>query len=165
VGATNQSQDAFDGSPAGTLVEDALVRRLAQMHGLGPAGSGVMTLGGTGSNLLGLLLARDRAGTDVRRAGLPAERDWRILASEASHDSIRRSAALLGLGTDAVTAVAADARGSMSVPALDAALAAPGRVIAIVGTAGTTDPSAPRRTAPGSTSTPRSARACCCRTG
>ena len=139
VGATNQSQDAFDGSPAGTLVEDALVRRLAQLHGLGPAGSGVMTLGGTGSNLLGLLLARDRAGSDVRQAGLPAERDWRILASEASHDSIRRSAALLGLGTGAVTAVATDASGSMSVAALDAALAEPGRVIAIVGTAGTTD--------------------------
>ena len=139
VGATNQSQDAFDGSPAGTLVEDALVRWLAQRHGLGPAGSGVMTLGGTGSNLLGLLLARDRAGTDVRRAGLPAERDWRILASAASHDSIRRSAALLGLGTDAVTVVATDASGSMSVEALDAALAEPGRVIAIVGTAGTTD--------------------------
>jgi L-2,4-diaminobutyrate decarboxylase len=139
VGATNQSQDAFDASPAGTLVEDRLVRWLAQLHGLGPAGSGVMTLGGTGSNLLGLLLARDRAGADVRRAGLPDGRDWRILASAAAHDSIRRSAALLGLGTDAVTPVATDGSGSMSVEALDAALAAPGRVIAIVGTAGTTD--------------------------
>src|SRR3954452_19494536 len=105
-----------------------LVRRLAQMHGLGPAGSGVMTLGGTGSNLLGLLLARDRAGADVRRAGLPDGRDWRVLASVAGHDSMRRSAALLGLGTDAVTAVATDSAGSMSVPALDAALAEPGRV-------------------------------------
>jgi L-2,4-diaminobutyrate decarboxylase len=138
VGATNQSQDAFDASPAGTPVEDLLVRRLARMHGLGPAGSGVMTMGGTGSNLLGLLLARDRAGTDVRRVGLPTQRDWRIFASAASHDSIRRSAALLGLGTDAVVAVDTDERGAMSVPALDAALGA-GRPIAIVGTAGTTD--------------------------
>jgi glutamate/tyrosine decarboxylase-like PLP-dependent enzyme len=138
VGATNQSQDAFDASPAGTPVEDMLVRRLARMHGLGPAGSGVMTMGGTGSNLLGLLLARDRAGADVRRAGLPAQRDWRIFASAASHDSIRRSAALLGLGTDAVVAVDTDERGAMSIAALDAALAQ-GRAIAIVGTAGTTD--------------------------
>src|SRR3954465_11165972 len=60
VGATNQSQDAFPRPPAGTLVEDMLVRWLAQLHWRGPAGSGVMTLGGTGSNLLGLLLARDR---------------------------------------------------------------------------------------------------------
>ena len=39
-----------------------------------PAGSGVMTMGGTASNLLGLLLARDRAGEDVRRDGLPPQR-------------------------------------------------------------------------------------------
>ncbi len=64
--------DAFDASPAATFVEDALVQLLAQMHGL-PHGSGVMTMGGTGSNLLGLLLARDKAGTDVRANGLPPE--------------------------------------------------------------------------------------------
>ena len=34
VGSTNQSMDAFDASPAATFVEDALVRRLAQLHGL-----------------------------------------------------------------------------------------------------------------------------------
>jgi glutamate/tyrosine decarboxylase-like PLP-dependent enzyme len=134
VGVTNQSQDAFDASPAGTFVEDALVRRLAQLHGF-PGGSGVMTMGGTASNLLGLLLARDRAGEDVRRRGVPAN-DWRIVASQAAHDSVRRSAALLGLGTDAVIGVPTDATGALDVRALDAIDA---RVIAIVGTAGTTD--------------------------
>src|SRR4051794_3364836 len=33
IGATNQSMDAFDASPAATFVEDALVTRLARMHG------------------------------------------------------------------------------------------------------------------------------------
>ena len=135
VGATNQSLDAFDASPAGTFVEDALVARLAQLHGLGDNGSGVMTMGGTASNLLGLLLARDRAGTEVRAHGVPANR-WRIVASEAAHDSVRRSAALLGLGTDAVIGVRTDASGAMEVEALDAV---DEEVIAIVGTAGTTD--------------------------
>ena len=135
VGVTNQSQDAFDASPAGTLAEDHLVRWLAREHGLGERGSGVMTLGGTGSNLLGLLLARDRAGEDVRRHGLRDHRDWRIIASAASHDSIRRSAALLGLGTEAVIAVDTDARGALDL----AKLRVDGRVIAVVGTAGTTD--------------------------
>jgi len=134
VGVTNQSQDAFDASPAGTFVEDALVTRLAQLHGF-PAGSGVMTMGGTASNLLGLLLARDRAGEDVRRKGL-AGQDWRIVASEAAHDSVRRSAALLGLGTDAVIGVRTDDTGAIDVDALDAIDA---HAIAIVGTAGTTD--------------------------
>ena len=62
-------------------------------------------MGGTASNLLGLLLARDRAGENVRRDGVPPNA-WRIVASAASHDSIRRSAALLGLGTEAVIGVA-----------------------------------------------------------
>jgi L-2,4-diaminobutyrate decarboxylase len=144
IAVTNQSQDAYDGSPAGTLVEDHLVRWLAREHGLGPDGSGVMTLGGTGSNLLGLLLARDRAGEQVRRDGLPPDhRTWRIVASAASHDSIRRSAALLGLGTEAVEAVRTEAHGQISIAALDAALERLRREglrpIAFVGTAGTTD--------------------------
>src|SRR4051794_26716957 len=133
VGATNQSMDAFDASPAATFVEDALVRELAKLHGL-PHGSGVMTMGGTASNLLGLLLARDKAGEDVRSKGLPPN-EWKIAASAASHDSIRRSAALLGLGTDAVIALPTDEQGA----AVPEALEAHEHVIAIVGTAGTTD--------------------------
>ena len=71
VGATNQSMDAFDASPAATFVEDALVRRLAELHGF-PGGSGVMTMGGTASNLLGLLLARDRAGETSDKPDCPS---------------------------------------------------------------------------------------------
>ena len=137
IGVTNQSMDAFDASPAATYVEDALVRWLARRHGLGPAGSGVMTMGGTASNLLGLLLARDRAGQDVRRRGLPPN-DWRIVASAASHDSIRRSAALLGLGTESVIGVPTDRTGALSLDAFDE-LTEHEHVIAVVGTAGTTD--------------------------
>ena len=129
--------DAFDASPAATFVEDALVGWLAREHGLGAQGSGVMTMGGTASNLLGLLLARDRAGENVRRDGLPPN-DWRIVASEAGHDSIRRSAALLGLGTEAVIGVETDETGAMSLEAFDAATRGQ-HVIAVVGTAGTTD--------------------------
>ncbi len=137
IGVSNQSVDAFDASPAATYVEDALVRWLAREHGLGADGSGVLTMGGTASNLLGLLLARDRAGENVRRAGVPPN-DWRIVASAASHDSIRRSAALLGLGTEAVIGVPTERSGALSVPALDEAIERQ-HVIAFVGTAGTTD--------------------------
>jgi L-2,4-diaminobutyrate decarboxylase len=137
VGLTNQSMDAFDASPAATFVEDHLVGWLAREHGLGEHGSGVMTMGGTASNLLGLLLARDRAGEHVRRDGLPPNA-WRIVASEASHDSIRRSAALLGLGTEAVIGVETDRTGAMSMEAFDDATLDQ-HVIAVVGTAGTTD--------------------------
>lgn len=147
IGVTNQSLDSFDQAPAATLVEDHLVRWLAATLGL-PRGSGVLTSGGTASNLLALLLARERAsaGLDGRPAGagLPAEHaQWRIVASAAAHDSVRRSASVLGLGTQAVVGVATDDRGRMDVAALDATIAvlteAELTPIAIVATAGTTD--------------------------
>lgn len=147
IGATNQSLDSFDQAPAATLVEDHLVRWLAATLGFA-TGSGVLTSGGTASNLLGLLLARERACARVdghpAGAGLPPQHTgWRILASSAAHDSVRRAAAVLGLGAAAVIGVATDRAGRMDVAALDRALAALAsagdQAIAIVATAGTTD--------------------------
>ena len=148
IGATNQSLDSFEQSPAATLVEDRLVRWLAQTLGL-RGGSGVLTSGGTAANLLGLLLAREQACERLRGrrepgAGLPPQAArWRIVTSAAAHDSVRRGAHLLGLGTGAVVGVATDAAGRIDVDALDATLDALERAglvtIAIVATAGTTD--------------------------
>jgi L-2,4-diaminobutyrate decarboxylase len=148
VGATNQSLDSYDQAPAATLVEDHLVRWLGRLLGLAPAGSGVFTAGGTASNLLGLYLARDRAarriGMDVARDGLPAVSPrWRIVASEAAHFSVAKAAGVLGLGRRAVVPVATDEAGRMSEPVLDQVLDRLDEdnttVIAVVGTAGTTD--------------------------
>jgi L-2,4-diaminobutyrate decarboxylase len=148
IGATNQSMDSFDQAPAATFAEDRLVRWLAAEAGLPATASGVMTAGGTSSNVFGLLLARDRAfrvaGSDPRADPLPdAARGWRILASAGAHFSVRRAAALMGLGGDAAVPVATDSSGAMSVEALDAELARLAQrgltPIALVATAGTTD--------------------------
>jgi L-2,4-diaminobutyrate decarboxylase len=131
IGTTNQSMDSYDQAPAATLVEDHLVDWLAETVGLPAAASGVLTAGGTASNLLGMLLARERSGPGC------------IVASSAAHFSLRRAAMVLGLGRDAVIAVATDSRGCIDVAALDEVLQrldTEGRPIAaIVGTAGTTD--------------------------
>jgi L-2,4-diaminobutyrate decarboxylase len=146
IGVTNQSLDSFEGGLAATLVEDRLVRWLAATLGLA-GGSGVLTSGGSAGNLLGLLLARERAarrlGIDPA-AGLPAQAArWRIVASAAAHDSVRRAARVLGLGTGAVVVVATDDAGRIDVDALDEtmdALASGGlTVIALAATVGTTD--------------------------
>ena len=148
IAASNQSMDSWDQSPVATEVELHLMDFLASRLGLPPRASGVMTSGGTASNLLGLTLARSRAaarsGVDVLQSGLPDQaRTWRIVASDQAHFSVQRAAAQLGLGRDAVVSVATDASGAMDVAALDSALdalAAAGLVpIAIAATAGTTD--------------------------
>lgn len=148
IGMTNQSMDSYDQAPAATLVEDRLVRRLAEVIGLSPAASGIMTAGGTASNVLGLVLAREaaarRRGFDVGAEGLPADaRRWRIVTSEAAHFSVARAAMLMGLGRAAVVTAPTDVAGAIDAAAFDevlAAIASAGNeVIAVVGTAGTTD--------------------------
>lgn len=148
IASSNQSMDSWDQAPAATEVELHLMDFLGARIGFSKRASGVMTSGGTASNVLGLTLARSWAaskiGVDVLKAGLPDEaRTWRILASDQAHFSVQRAAAQLGLGRDAVVTIATDSSGAMDIGALDAALEgldADGlSPIALCATAGTTD--------------------------
>jgi L-2,4-diaminobutyrate decarboxylase len=148
ISATNQSMDSWDQAPAATYVEQRVVDWLCDLFGY-PDGDGIFTSGGTQSNLMGMLFARDayarrQLGWDIQARGLPAEAPrFRILCSAVAHFSVKQSAALLGLGHDAVVLVATDASKCMDPTALAGALArlqAEGLLpIAVVATAGTTD--------------------------
>lgn len=152
VSALNPSQDSWDQAPAATTLETLLLAELAQLVGYEPeSAAGVLTSGGTESNLMGLMLARDRvvggsAGRQVELTGVPGAghgRSLRILASAAAHFSVQRAAALLGLGEDAVLPVAVDHQQRMEPAALAAALEGCALrrelPVAVVATAGTTD--------------------------
>jgi L-2,4-diaminobutyrate decarboxylase len=154
VGALNASLDSWDQAPVATHVEQRVVRALARLAGLeGAAGlagrpDGVFTAGGTQSNLMALLLARDAAaradGRSAAADGLgPEAARYRVLCSEAAHFTVQRSASLLGLGSGAVETVEVDADMRLRCDALDARIdrltAAGLKPIAVVGTAGTTD--------------------------
>src|SRR5690625_3219374 len=84
--------------------------------GSGEVADAVFTSGGTQSNLMALMIARNHHGASLERPGgnkqqgLPADyRQLRILGSEISHFSLQKSAAILGLGYRAVMPVACDA--------------------------------------------------------
>jgi L-2,4-diaminobutyrate decarboxylase len=149
LSALNQSMDSFDQAPAATVLEQQLVDWLCREVGLPATAAGTLTPGGTISNYMGLLLARDawccsRLGWSVRRKGLPPEaRRFRVLCSEMAHFSVEKSAAQLGLGADAVVPVASDRDFRLCPDDLDRQLrqlAADGLIpLAVVATAGTTD--------------------------
>ncbi|MFB7946086.1 pyridoxal phosphate-dependent decarboxylase family protein [Kitasatospora phosalacinea] len=145
VSALNPSQDSWDQAPAATALESELLAELAESVGFRPdRAAGVLTTGGTESNLMGLMLARDqRLGPDVELNGLPGNVRPRILASEAAHFSVQRAAALLGLGERAVRTVPVDRQLRMDPAALADAFAEAGwegaTTLAVVATAGTTD--------------------------
>jgi glutamate/tyrosine decarboxylase-like PLP-dependent enzyme len=143
---TNASLDTYDSGPSAIAVERWLIGVLVKMAGLGPCADGVLTPGGSLSNLLGLLLARDAAGlrlkVDARREGVAAMTGPVVLCSELAHFSVHRACAALGLGENAVRAVPTDERRRMRPGALDKILRGLGdrhTPVAIVATAGTTD--------------------------
>ena len=149
ISALNQSMDSFDQAPAATTIELALSDWLCHEIGF-PAGSAaVFTSGGTQSNFMGLLLARDACAASrwdwpVQQKGLPPQAaQMRLLCSEVAHFTIEKSAYQLGLGRDVVMQVPVDDAFRMDPRALAERLAQLKREAlipaAIVATAGTTD--------------------------
>ncbi|MDB5068336.1 MAG: Pyridoxal-dependent decarboxylase [Chloroflexi bacterium] len=148
VSAVNPSLDSWDQAPIAGHLEQRVVSELARLAGLPGGADGVFTSGGTQSNLMALLLARDAAaaaeGRTVAVDGLgPDAARHRILCSEAAHFTVQRSASLLGLGSAAVETVAVDGDMRMRCDDLDERLerlaAERLRPMALVATAGTTD--------------------------
>ncbi|WP_115718380.1 pyridoxal phosphate-dependent decarboxylase family protein [Gallaecimonas mangrovi] len=149
LSALNTSVDTWDQSGGATFIEQSLVDWTAKRIGFDQDADGIFTSGGTQSNLMAMLLARDNAcqqyfGHNVREHGLPPEaKRLQIFCSELSHFSIQKAAALLGLGYDAVVAVPCDRHFAMDIAALNTALEAAkaaGKLpMAVVATAGTTD--------------------------
>ncbi|MCX4640881.1 aspartate aminotransferase family protein [Streptomyces platensis] len=151
LSAVNSSLDTWDQSAGGTLIERRLIDWTAERIGLGEAADGIFTSGGSQSNLQAMLLARDEAcRRELSREGSPAGARLtdvlprlRILTSECSHFSIRKSATLLGMGAEAVITVPSDDTKRMRTDALAAELArcqSDGLIpMAVVATAGTTD--------------------------
>ena len=149
ISALNQSMDSFDQAPAATMLEEQMLDWLSREAGFGSGAGGIFTAGGTQSNYMGLLLAREncletRWNWQAQTRGLSAEaRRLRILCSDVAHFTVEKSAAQLGLGTDSVIRVATDSEFRMKPEALRSALDELHRqdlvAMAVVGTAGTTD--------------------------
>lgn len=145
----NQSMDSWDQAPMATELELHVIKEVAALAGLSPETDGVFTSGGSQSNLMAMLLARDsyaagRLNHDIRKLGLPDSfRKFRIYTSEAAHFSIEKSAQLMGLGFRAVRPVPVDRRKRMSTPHLERMIREDldgGLIpIAVSATAGTTD--------------------------
>ncbi|MFJ5160255.1 pyridoxal phosphate-dependent decarboxylase family protein [Pantoea sp. NPDC088449] len=148
INATNQSMDSWDQSPSATIIEIKLIEWLRAQVGYSAGDAGVFTSGGTQSNLMGLMLARDafyqRQGHSVQQHGITGDlRKIKVLCSENAHFSVQKNMALLGHGYQSVVQVKSDQFARMDVSDLKAKLAqaeANGeQILAIVATAGTTD--------------------------
>ncbi len=150
MAAVNSSVDTWDQSAGGTLIEQKVIDWTLSRIGLPASADGIFTSGGTQSNLMAMLLARDswcaahHPGHLIKHQGLPADAaKWRVLTSRLSHFSIQKSMAILGLGYDAVIPVDYDDDYRMDSVQLTHEIARcheQGLIpIAVVATSGTTD--------------------------
>ena len=91
LSALNQSMDSFDQAPAATLIEQKVLRWLCSAIGLPSAAGGTFTPGGTVSNYMAMLLARDHFALRKwnwrsHEKGLPLEAErYRFICSAAAH--------------------------------------------------------------------------------
>ncbi len=151
--ALNTTGATYEAAPVFTLMESATLSKLGRLAGyLEPAADQLPTLppglfcpGGSTATLYALQLARHRRQPDIVTTGASADR-LTLFVSDAGHYAATKSAALLGLGTNAVVKVASDNNGAIEPAALREAVARSaqaGKVpFAVIATAGTTVTSA-----------------------
>ncbi|MEW6220732.1 MAG: aminotransferase class V-fold PLP-dependent enzyme [Thermodesulfobacteriota bacterium] len=112
-GLTNNGMPIYEMGPAATAIERGMIRWLLDKVGWQDSGDGVMTHGGSLANLTCLLAARARALPQAWEEG-PSSGAV-LLASAASHYSIARAAAIMGLGRQAVQEIPVDGHGRIRV--------------------------------------------------
>ena len=125
VSVLNPSLDSWDQAPAASELEALVTRAIARETG---ARDALVTTGGTESNQLALLLAREKHGGGIR-----------LVHGAGAHHSLPRAAWLLGLPRPVVVPAPA---GTLDPAALDQALtklSGPRGSFVVAATAGTTD--------------------------
>ena len=149
--ALNTTSATFEAAPVFTLMEAAVLRKLARVAGYpvddrpGGLPPGMFAPGGSTATLYAMQLARHRRDPDLVNRGVGPER-LVLFVSDTGHYAAVKSAALLGLGRDAVIEVDTDDEGVMDIEALrssiDAATLDGAVPFMVIATAGTTVTSA-----------------------
>lgn len=121
-------------------VEKVILREVCEMIGWDENSDGTLAPGGSMTNFMSMLMARDRASDTVTQQGM--QQRMMVYTSKESHYSIPKNAAFSGIGRDNVRYIPTDKEGSIEVAHLEemikADIADGGLPIMVNLTAGTT---------------------------
>tara|TARA_B100000749_G_scaffold280455_1_gene276744 strand:- start:183059 stop:184462 length:1404 start_codon:yes stop_codon:yes gene_type:complete len=138
--ATNTSMYTFEVAPVATILEHKMIDHFSKKI-WGEPTEGLMTSGGTASNLQALMMARNHFLEGAKQGGVSGKNGI-ILTSKLSHYSIKRSANILGIGIDNCLDINPDSKGKMNLTHLkqtiDEQIEKGNRPFCVVATAGTT---------------------------
>ncbi len=113
----NASMYTYEVAPAMTLVEREVIARMGKAAGWTGC-EGLFTPGGSLSNLMAMLMARQRALPKVKSLGLQGSK-LVVFTSAEAHYSVERAAVILGLGSDSVVPIGQDRYGRMRSDAFE----------------------------------------------
>jgi glutamate/tyrosine decarboxylase-like PLP-dependent enzyme len=118
--ALNANITCWRSGPAGTEIEQLVVKWLGSLIRYDDNAKGLLTSGGSMANMIAMLIAsRHKGGVEAARKGLwNAGPPMTIYASTEVHMSIPKAADILGFGRDQVRVVACDERQRMRVDEL-----------------------------------------------
>ncbi|MER7419056.1 pyridoxal-dependent decarboxylase [Micromonospora peucetia] len=149
VAATlNQSLHAWESGPSALELDRWVVDSLTAAVGYGPTSGGTLTAGGSISNLMALLVARDsvlaarRDASSFRNGTSALGTRPVVLCSDSTHFSISRACGVVGIGTNNIVRLPSDAHGRIRADLVEQVLAdlpADTTPVALVACAGTTD--------------------------
>ena len=107
----NNSMYTYKAGGASEGVEKSVLREACNTNGWGEDSDGTFASGGSLTNFMAMLMARDTTFQDVRKKGMHTP--ITVYTSEESHYSIPKNAAFCGIGRDQVRYIATDKKGKM----------------------------------------------------
>ena len=98
-------------------MEKELIRNIGMLAGYGDDAFGTVATGGSMTNYMAMIMARDQFDLDIRMDGV--KQDLVMYSSKESHYSIKKNAAFGGIGRSNVRFIPTNDKGEMLVDALE----------------------------------------------
>lgn len=113
----NNSMYTYKAAGPQVGVEKVVLREICNMIGWGERSNGTFASGGSMTNFMGMIMARNAKNSSTRYRGVHEE--MTVYTSIDSHYSIPKNASFSGIGRDAVRYVDADDKGKMDISHLE----------------------------------------------
>jgi glutamate/tyrosine decarboxylase-like PLP-dependent enzyme len=114
----NTTMHSYAVAPSATIIETEMIKAISQLAGF--PGFGIFTTGGSNSNEMGFLCAREDALPGSSKKGIGGERLCAFSSAE-SHYSVDAAANMMGIGTDSLIRIPC-LNGAMDPSALNEAI-------------------------------------------
>ncbi len=118
---TNTSMYTYEVAPVATLMEQEIIQKMISYTGWN-IGEGALMTGGSNTNLVAMLLARNSKFPQAKAEGLSSLPKLAIFVSSRSHFSMLKGANTIGIGQNGVFKVDLDGDGRMRGDALERAI-------------------------------------------